>query len=211
MKIEVKNVSKKFKNETVLKNVNLHFESNHIYGLNGKNGSGKTILLKMLCGLNYPTNGEITYDGKKIDENLYKYNYGALIEHPNFFNNLSGFENLKLLAEIKNIINEEDINRILDVVNLTSEKDKKFGKYSLGMKQKLGIAQAIMENQDIIYLDEPFNGIDTASVNKIKEFLKKEKKKGKIIVISSHNMDDLIELSDFIYYFEKGQVVVKKS
>ncbi len=211
MKIEVKNVSKKFKKELVLDNVSLTFESGHIYGFNGKNGSGKSVLLKLLCGLNYPNTGEITYDGKKIDENLYKFNYGALIERPSFFNSLTGFENLKLLAEIKDVITDDDINNTLDVVNLSNEKNKKYGKYSLGMKQKLGIAQAIMEDQTIIYLDEPFDGIDMDSVKKIKKYLKKEKEKGKIIVISSHNLDDLKELADFIYFFENGKVTKNKS
>ncbi len=206
MKIEIKNITKTFKNTTVLKNVNMILESGKIYGFRGRNGSGKSILLKIICDLIEPTSGEILINGKKINGDIYKYNVGALIEQPNFFGNLTGFENLKLLADLQKKINEEDIKNVLEEVNLIAEKDKKYSKYSLGMKQKLGIAQAIMENQEIIILDEAFNGIEEISVKKIKQLLTKMKNKGKLIIITSHVKEDLEELADEIYFFDNGDV-----
>ena len=206
MKLEIKNVSKKFKNNEVITNVNITLESGHIYGFRGRNGSGKSVLLKMMCDLLHPTTGEILIDGKNIHNCAFTYNVGALIEHPSFFSNMSGYQNLKVLAELRKKIGEKEIMDALEVVNLVSEKDKKYGKYSLGMKQKLGIAQAIMEDQKIILLDEAFSGIEEASVKQIKEYLKEEKKKDKIIVVSSHIAEDLDELCDTIFYFQNGKV-----
>ncbi len=206
MKIEVKNVSKIFKNVKVLDNVNMLLESGKIYGFKGRNGSGKSVLLKIICDLIKPSNGEILIDGKKINGDIYKYNIGALIENPSFFGNLTGFENLKLLADLKNNIKDEDIIKALETVNLLEEKDKKYRKYSLGMKQKLGIAQAIMENQDIIILDEAFNGIEEDTVKKLKNVFLKFKDEGKLIIISSHIKEDLEELTDIIYSFDVGKV-----
>lgn len=210
MKIVVKNLVKNFKNSSVLSNVNIEFDSGNIYGLYGRNGSGKSVFLKLLCGLYIPTEGIILYDGKEYNfRNEFPTFVGALIENPNFFSDLSGFDNLKLLANIKKKINNEQIEYVLDIVNLSKEKDKIYNKYSLGMKQKLGIAQAIMEDQDVIILDEPFNGIDELSVKKIKKYLLELKKRGKIVILSSHIKDDLEEICDKIYYFENGNVFKK--
>lgn len=210
MKIEIKNVSKKFKKNVVLNNVNASFESGYIYGLSGRNGSGKSVFLKLLCGLYKPTTGEILFDYKKYDkDNLYLLNMRALIEKPNFFPELTGYENLELLAKIQNKIGKAEIEETLKNVNLYEEKDKKYSEYSLGMKQKLGIAQVLMEDPDIIILDEPFNGIEANSVVKISNILKEEKKKGKLIIISTHIKEDLDNLSDCIYYFDAGEVHTK--
>lgn len=207
MKIEVKNVSKKFKNNFVLKDTDVSFESGHIYGLSGRNGAGKSIFLKILCGLYKPSSGEVLFDDKKYDkDNLHLLNMRALIEKPNFFPELTGYENLELLAKIRNKIGKAEIEEALKNVNLYEEKDKKYSEYSLGMKQKLGIAQVLMEDPDIIILDEPFNGIEANSVTKISKILKEEKKKGKLIIISTHIKEDLDNLSDFIYYFDAGEV-----
>ncbi len=207
MKIEVKNVCKDFKKINILKDVNMTFEDGHVYGLKGRNGSGKTVLLKMLCGLYKPTSGKILFDGKEYSKNSeYVPNVRALIEKPCFFPDLTGFENLKLLSKIQNKIGDKEIIEALENVNLIEEKDKKFSKYSLGMKQKLGIAQVIMENPHVLVLDEPFNGIENESVAIIKKYLKEEKKKGKIIIMTSHMQEDLEELADKIFVFDGGKV-----
>ncbi len=210
MKLEVKNLCKNFKDATILKNVNMTLESGKIYGFRGRNGSGKSVLLKIICDVLKPSSGKVLINGNEINGDIYKYNIGALIEQPNFFGSLSGLENLQLLAELQKKIGKEKIINVLEEVNLIEEKDKKYSKYSLGMKQKLGIAQAIMEDQEIIILDEPFNGIEEASVKKIKELLKKLRKQGKLIIISSHIKEDLDELADEIYLFVDGQVKKEK-
>ena len=207
MKIEVRNISKRFRNDFVLKDVNAFFESGHIYGLSGRNGAGKSVFLKILCGFYKPSSGEILFDNKKYDkDNLYLLNMRALIEKPNFFPELTGYENLRLLAKIQNKIGDKEIYEAMKNVNLYDEKDKKYSEYSLGMKQKLGIAQVLMEDPDIIILDEAFNGIEANSVIKISELLKKKKKEGKLIIISTHIKEDLDNLSDDIYYFDAGEV-----
>ena len=184
MKIEVKNLSKKFKDDVILSDINLTFESGNIYGLVGRNGSGKSVFLKMLCGFYYPTSGEILYDGHNyISNKEYPKDVRALIEKPSFMPDLSGFENLKLLAAIQNKISDKDIIKSLKDVNLDDERDKKYNIYSQGMRQKLGIAQVLMENPKVMILDEPFNGIEGESVKKIIKLLKELKKQDKIIII----------------------------
>lgn len=211
MKIEVKNLSKSFKDISIINNINIKFESGNIYGLYGRNGSGKSVFLKLICGFYRPTEGEILYDGINLDASLkFPQNLRALIEKPAFFPELTGYENLKLLAQIQNKISDKEILESLETVNLIQEKDKKFSKYSLGMKQKLGIAQAIMENPDIIILDEPFNGVEQVSVEKIINYLKNEKMKNKIIIFCTHIKEDLDKLADKIYYFDNGCIYDKE-
>lgn len=207
MKIELKNVSKKFKNNIVINNVSVTFESGNIYGFYGRNGSGKSVLQKIISGLYLPTSGEVLLDGININEKeLYPSNMRILIEKPAFFSDLSGLDNLKLLADINKIIDEKKIIEVLELVNLKDEMHKKYSKYSLGMKQKLGVAQAIMENPDILILDEPFNGIEQATVDKLIEYLLKKKEEGKLIIISTHIKEDLTKLSDYIYVFDNGSI-----
>lgn len=207
MKIELKNVSKKFKNNIVINNVSVTFESGNIYGFYGRNGSGKSVLQKIISGLYLPTSGEVLLDGININEKeLYPSNMRILIEKPAFFSDLSGLDNLKLLADINKIIDEKKIIEVLKLVNLKDEMHKKYSKYSLGMKQKLGVAQAIMENPDILILDEPFNGIEQATVDKLIEYLLKKKEEGKLIIISTHIKEDLTKLSDYIYVFDNGSI-----
>lgn len=205
MKIVLENVCKSFNHNLVLDKINVTFESGKIYGLNGRNGSGKSVLLKLLCGIYNVSDGSILYDGKPIKEAIIANKVRALIEKPSFFPDLTGFENLQLLAKIQNVISDENILKAMEIVNLSSEKDKKFSKYSLGMKQKLGIAQVIMENPDVLFLDEPFNGVDTASIKKIIDFLKVLKKKGRLIIISTHISEDL-KLADEIYNFDNFKI-----
>ena len=211
MTIEFKNVTKKFKDIIILNNINLTFESGNIYGLFGRNGSGKSVFLKLLCGFYTPSEGEILYNGENLNKKLeFPPNTRALIEKPNFFPDLTGFENLKFLAEIQNKITDKEINDILEFIGLEKEKNKRYSKYSLGMKQKLGIAQVLMENPDVIVLDEPFNGVENVTVLKIIDYLKEEAKKGKLIFISTHIMEDLEKLTDKIYYFDDGAINEKK-
>ena len=210
MKIEVQNLEKKFKNNTILSDVNLEFTSGHIYGLAGRNGSGKSAFLKILCSLYKPTLGIVLFNGKNYHlDNMFVPNLRALIEKPSFFPDLTGYENLELLAKIQNKISSNEILSSLKRVNLIEEKDKLYKEYSLGMKQKLGIAQVIMENPDILILDEPFNGIEEETVKKISNYLLELKHLGKLIIISSHIKEDLNYLCDEIYYFDNGKVQQK--
>lgn len=210
MELLVNNISKSFKNIIILKDVNLCFKSGKIYCFYGKNGSGKSVLLKIICGLYKPDNGEILFDNKNYNlNNMFAPNLRALIEKPSFFPNLSGFENLKLLANIQNKITDDEILDALKKVNLFDDKDKKYSKYSLGMKQKLGIAQVIMEDPSIIILDEPFNGIDVESTEKIINIIKELKRKNKLIIITTHDKDELNMLSDETIYFNNGHVETK--
>ena len=202
MKIEVKNITKKFKENCVINKISATFESGKVYGLYGRNGSGKSVFLKMIAGLYIPTTGEILYDGIDLNkEDKYPISLRAFIERPSFFPDLTGYQNLKLLAEIQDKIGDKEI------INLIEEKDKKFSKYSLGMKQKLGIAQVIMEDPEVLIFDEPFNGIEKESVNKIMEYLKSQKEDGKCIFISTHIMEDLNRLADHIYEMDCGSLI----
>lgn len=207
MKIEIKNVSKNFKDINVLNNVNLSFEDGKIYGFIGTNGSGKTVLLKMICAFYEPTSGEILFDDKNIIKNQeFPPSTRALIEKPTFLPDLSGRDNLKLLASIQNKIGDYEIDKVLDAVGLKDAADKIYHKYSLGMKQKLGIAQVLMEDPKIMIFDEPFNGLDDGSSKNIRKILLKEKKKGKIILIATHIKADVDELCDVVYKVDNGKI-----
>lgn len=212
MKVEVLNLSKKIKNNIILQNINITFNDGKIYGLIGKNGSGKSVFLKVLCGFYDPTEGKILANGIDITKSsIFLPETRALIEKPNFLPDLSGFENLLLLANIQKKISVEDIENTLKEVNLFQEKDKKYSTYSLGMKQKLAIAQVLMENTKIMIFDEPFNGIESETVEKIRKKLKELKKQGKIIILTSHHQEDILILADEIYKFDDGKVsLVKK-
>lgn len=208
MKIEIKNVSKVFKGVEVLKNINVIFESGKIYGFIGRNGSGKSVLLKMICGFYEPTEGEILFDSVNvINEKKFPPSTRALIEKPNFLPDLTGYENLELLASIQKKIGEDEIVDVFKKVNLIDDKDKKFGKYSLGMKQKLGIAQVLMEDPTVMILDEPFNGIEDKTATELRNLLKEEVKKGKIIILASHIKEDIEVLCDEIYKLDNGTIV----
>lgn len=202
MEIKLENVNKSFGKIKVLTDVNIKFSSGKIYGLYGRNGSGKSVLLKIISGL-YSHEGKVLYDNVEYEKLSSLPFLRGQIETPSFFPNLTGLENLRLLAKIQNRISDEEILKSLDIVNLLNEKDKRYSEYSLGMKQKLGIAQAIMENPDIIILDEPFNGIENATVKKLIEYFKRIKK-DKIIIVSTHIIEDLKNLCDKIYYLDGG-------
>lgn len=211
MKLEIKNLSKVFKNNIVIDNVNIKMESGKIYAFIGRNGSGKSVLLKIICGFYSPSKGKVLLDGLDItEEQLFLNDTRALIEHPSFLDNLSGYENLKVLAQIQNKIGDDEILKSLDDVNLLEQKDKKYSTYSLGMKQKLGIAQVLMEDPKIMIFDEPFNGVEEDTVKKIREKLCQLKNNGKIIIIATHIKDDIEKLADNIFYFDAGKITEMK-
>lgn len=211
MIIEIKEVSKSFRGVEVLKDVTMTLESGHVYGFIGHNGSGKTVLLKLICAFLEPTTGEILFNGKNIiKNNEYPPSTRALIERPTFISELSGKENLELLAKIQKKIGNKEIEEALRKVGLEKEKDKLYYKYSLGMKQKLGIAQVLMEDSQILILDEPFNGLDEESTKKIREILLEEKKKGKLIILATHFKEDIELLCDELYKFDDGVVTKEK-
>lgn len=205
--IELKNVYKKFGENVVLNNINVKFTKNNIYGLIGRNGSGKTMILNTICGFVKPTSGEVIINNVNIyKNNTFPKNTRALIEGPKFLNNLTGYENLELLASINNKVGKKEIEKVLKEVNLFEEKDKIYSKYSLGMKQKLGIAQVLMENPDILIFDEPFNGLDEQSATKIRKNLLKQKEMGKIIIIATHIKEDIEQLCNKIYKIDAGKL-----
>ena len=206
MKIELKNITKSFDGNIIIDDCNITMHSGKIYGFIGRNGSGKSVLFKLICGLYTPTKGEILYNGEKINDSFLP-DCRALIEKPTFLPNLSGLENLKLLASIQNKITESDIEKTLDVVNLSKEeRNKKFHKYSLGMKQKIGIAQVLMENPKIMIFDEPFNGIEKESLKKISDYIKSKSNKDTIIIIASHIEEDIKKLANVVYEIDGGKV-----
>lgn len=210
--IVVKEVSKSFDDAEVLHDINLEFKEGHIYGFVGRNGSGKSVLFKILCGLYFPTTGSVVIDGVDIHKNnIFPNNMRVLIEKPNFLPNLTGLENLKLLASIQNKITEDDIIEILNKLNLKDDMNKLYHKYSLGMKQKLAIAQVLMEDPEIMIFDEPFNGIEEKTVKIIKNILLEEKKKKKIILIASHIKDDIEQLADIVYLMDDGKIKLSKN
>ena len=207
MKLEIKNLSKKFGENVILEDVNLTLDSGKIYGFVGRNGSGKSVLLKMICGFYPPTEGSIILDGENYSEkNEFPANTRALIEKPKFLPDLTGYENLELLASIQNKIGKKEIDEVMEKLNLAKEKNKKYSKYSLGTKQKLGIAQVLMENPSLIILDEPFNGVENETASKIRNLLIEEKKKDKIILIASHIKEDIETLADVTYEVDGGKV-----
>lgn len=208
MYLEVKNATKIIDKTVVLDSVDLQLERGKIYGLKGKNGSGKTMLMKAICGLLRLTEGEIVVDGMTLGKKQeFPPSVGALIEHPGFIENYNGYRNLQILADIKNVIDEEEIRATMEAIGLDSHEKKKVKKYSLGMKQKLGIVAAIMEHPDLIVLDEPTNALDAESVQKLNILLEKEKKRNALILISSHDASELEHVADKIFVVENGKIV----
>ena len=205
MYIEIDDLTKVMDKHKVLDKVSIKLEKGKIYGIKGKNGSGKTMLLRGICGLIKPTEGEVRVGDKVIA--AFPESVGVLIENPGFIPSFSGYENLKMLADIKKLIGKEDIEAAMEKVGL--EKTcfkKKYRTYSLGMKQKLGIAAAIMEKPDLILLDEPTNALDEESVRKLLDILREEKGRGACIVLASHDMEELTLLSDIIFIMEEGRL-----
>ena len=206
--IKIENASKKIKDTVIYENIDMVCESGSIVGLIGKNGAGKTMLLKSICGLTDYTGGEISVLGKKIGKDVeMPDSIGVIIEVPGFLPNLSGYKNLKYLADIKGKIGKDRIFEVIRQVGLDPESKKHVGKYSLGMRQRLGIAQALMEDPEILLLDEPMNGLDNKGVADVKEILKDLRKKNKTIILASHHMEDIDELCDKVVVMDSGKII----
>ena len=203
--IEVQNVVKRFRDQVVLKNVSISFEKGKIHGIVGRNGSGKTVLFKCICGLMHPEEGVILVNGKRVGRDVdMPEDIGAIIEAPGFLPNYSGYKNLRFLANIRRKIGKEEILNVLRTVGLDPESRKHVGKYSLGMRQRLGIAQAIMEDPEILILDEPMNGLDNAGVQDIRALLLELKAQRKTILLASHNHEDIAALCDTVHEMDGG-------
>ena len=207
MILEVKNYTKQIKGKTILDNVNLKLESGHVYGFFGRNGSGKTMLFRAISTLIYPTSGDVLIDGKSlIHDDFDLRNIGLLIEEPGFYPSLTGMENLSLLYEINHKKDPGYIIEVLKKVGLEEEKDKQYREYSLGMKQRLRIGQAFMEGQTFILLDEPGNGLDESGIEIVRKLIIDLKNEGRLILLASHNKEDLSLLCDVIYKVDNGTV-----
>lgn len=205
MEIRIENLSKTIQGATVLKDVNLYMQSGNIYGLLGRNGSGKTMLMRAICGLIRPTKGRILIDGKvQWKDFSYPSELGMLIETPAFLPEFTGYENLEMLCSIRKKISKKQIRAILEMVGLQPDDKRVVRKYSLGMRQRLGIACAIMESPRLLVLDEPFNGLDVDGYELMKEIILEEKKKGTLIILACHDREELESLSDVIYKVEQG-------
>ncbi|MDQ0884718.1 ABC transporter ATP-binding protein [Peribacillus sp. V2I11] len=205
--IEIKNVTKDINGKKILDNINVILSKGQIHGFLGRNGSGKTMLFRAICGLIRPSSGEIIIGGSILHKEIsFSKSIGVIIETPGFWNNLTGYENLKLLSEIKKKVSKEDIENILIKVGLDPSDLRTYKKYSLGMKQRLGIAQALMESPEIIILDEPTNALDQEGVELIRNLLLTEKERGATILIASHNKEDIDLLSDKKYKMENGKL-----
>lgn len=207
--IVIKALTKKFKETVVLDNVNISFKKGKIHGLIGRNGSGKTMLMKSICGIVPPTSGEITVNGKRIGKDVdIPKNVGVIIETPGFIPNYSAYSNLKFLAALNGKIGRNEIRNAIGSVGLDPDDKKKVGKFSLGMRQRLGLAQAIMEDPELLILDEPMNGLDKDGVKDMREYLLALKARGKTLLIASHSAEDIDVLCDTVCEMDKGRLSV---
>ena len=205
--IQIKNLTKCFGETKVLDKINVNFDRGHIYGIIGRNGSGKSMLMKCICGLVVPTSGEIIIDNKKLGTDIdLPENLAGIIEEPGFLENYSAYKNLQFLSMIKNKIGKEEIIQTLKSVRLDPYSKLHVGKYSMGMKQRLGIAQAIMEKPEILILDEPMNGLDNDGVMEMRKLFINLREEGTMIIIASHNKEDIEVLRDEVFEMEKGKL-----
>lgn len=204
--IRVADLTKTFDGSRVLASINLSLPKGQIHGIIGRNGSGKTVLLKCLCGLLKPSSGEVYIDNKKVCYGK-KQNTAAIIEVPGFIDHISGIKNLEYLAEINQRIGKTQIRQTMRAVGLDPDSKKKVGKYSLGMRQRLAIAQAIMEDMPLIVFDEPMNGLDNQGVEEVRKILKNQRDGGKTIIIASHNREDISLLCDTVTELDHGSII----
>lgn len=206
--VEIKSFKKIISGNVILSDINLSFKRGRVYGFKGKNGSGKTMLFRAVCGLIRPTEGKVIVNGRTLgNEVSFPENTGVLIEYPGFLPGFTGFKNLKYLADINGKIGIRAIKHAIKMVGLDPEDKRKFKKYSLGMKQRLGIAQAIMEDPELIILDEPTNALDTDGVKQLNDIIIDLKKKNKTILISNHDKEELAMMADEIYTIESGKII----
>lgn len=207
MKISVINATKIIRQAVILKNVDLELEGGKVYGLQGPNGGGKTMLMRLISGLIRPTEGKVLIDGNQLGKDMdFPSSMGLLIENPAFLPSYTGFENLRLLAQLRERVNEEQIRQTIADVGLVPDDKRKYRKYSLGMKQRLGIASAIMEQPDLIFLDEPTNALDENGVAQIMDLIRRERDRGALIVMACHDAEILESISDEIFTVAEGHV-----
>jgi len=203
--ISVRDVSKRFRDQQALKAVSAEFESGKITGVIGRNGSGKTVLLKCVIGLMKPDHGEIIVNGLRVGKDVdFVEDVGFIINRPGFLDDMSGYRNLRYLAAIRKKIGTLEIRNIIQLVGLDPYNRKHVGKYSMGMKQRLGIAQALMEQPSIVILDEPMSGLDNEGVRQMRALFKDLRSQGKTLVITSHNSEDIDELCDTVFHMDRG-------
>jgi len=207
MKVKINDLSKNIKRVPILVNMNLELEGGKIYGLKGKNGSGKTMLMRAICGLIIPTSGTIEINDEKLGKDIsFPRSIGVLIENPSFISNYTGLKNLQVLASIQKRIGDEDIKKSLKDVGLDPNDKRTYKKYSLGMKQRLGIAAAIMEKPEIVILDEPINALDESGAELVRGILWKLRDSGSAIILACHDAEELKFLSDEIYTISEGKI-----
>lgn len=203
--ISVQNVSKDFGHDRVLRNVSRDFEVSRIHGIVGNNGSGKTVLMKCICGFLIPTEGKVLVNGKQVGKDMdFPPNLGIIIETPGFLPSISGVKNLEILASLNKKIGLSEVAAAIRRVGLDPMMKKPVGKYSLGMRQRLGIAQAIMENPSLLIFDEPLNGLDKNGVREMRDLIKGLRADGKTILLASHNQNDIDELCDTVCEMDAG-------
>ena len=208
MNIKISHVSKTIKNNPVIKDISMELQSGAVYGFKGINGSGKTMLMRLISGLIRPSQGEISMNGKILGKDIsFPNSIGVFLENPAFLDAYSGFNNLKLLASIKSVASDDDIRNRLLRVGLDPDSNKKYKKYSLGMKQRLGIAAAIMEKPEIVILDEPTNSLDEDGVDLVKHIVRNEKERGALVIVSCHDEGILKGMSDEVFLLEQGRLI----
>ena len=205
--IEIENIYKSFKDENVLRGISYNFDKGKIHGIVAFNVSGKTVLFKCICGFMYPDSGTIRVNGKVIGKDVdFPESIGAIIETPGFLTELNGFQNLRRLAALRNKIGKSEIYDAMRIVGLDPENKKKVRNYSLGMRERLGIAQAIMEQPELLILDEPFNGLDRRMVETVCDLLDSLRRKGTTILLAGHNITEIQTLSDSICEMNAGEI-----
>ena len=208
--IRIENLNKKIKGSVILDDISLTMTPGRIYGLRGKNGCGKTMLMRAICGLLIPDGGHIYIDDEELHRDIkFPRSIGALIENPSFLPQYTGFRNLRLLAKLMGGISDDDVRYAIERTGLDPDDKRVYRKYSLGMKQKLGIANAIMGEPDVIVLDEPINALDEAGAKQVHEILEEQKKRGAIIIIACHDKEELDQLSDEIIEISDGRIINK--
>ncbi len=208
MELKAQKISKVIRGKKILSDINLELCDGNIYGIVGANGSGKTMLFRALSGLMSVTSGKITWNGKVLRQDFAVLpSLGIMLENVGLYSNMTGMQNLRYLASLKNKIQDKEIRRALERVGLDPDDRRKYQKYSLGMKQRLAIAQAIMEKPDVIMLDEPTNSLDAKGVEEIRRLILEEKERGALILLASHNQEDIRILADHIYQIKDGCIV----
>ena len=211
MRIELNDVTKSIGGQMILNHITLSMTSGKVYGFQGINGSGKTMLMRAIIGLIHLNEGDVKIDGKKLGKDIeFPESVGFLLENPTFLDRYSGKDNLKLLADIRGKAEESRINEVLRIVGLDVQEKKKYKKYSLGMKQRLGIAAAILEMPDLIILDEPANALDMSGVEMLKKIIQMERERGALVILSCHDAVLLQEMSDVIFEIEQGKILSVK-